>query len=266
MSLRIAIFTSSEPRHKFYVSQIASKHDVVSVVIEKKRDALSSGNTLQGADLMAEHLGDFRKTERRLLGSAPDFPVPALEVPTGFINSELVVEELAFKKPEIVLFFGTSIVNDLILSVPPHRFLNLHLGLSPYYRGTATNFWPLVNGEPELVGATIHWATLKVDGGPIVHQVRPDFSATDTVHEVGCKAIQAGAKGVLHVLDLIEQKGREFPDGKAQDLSSGKVYRRKDFNEASIIKLRENMSSDMLGAYLKSKKERDAKFPILEAK
>ena len=39
----------------------------------------------------------------------------------------------------------------------PAACLNIHLGLSPYYRGAGTNFWPLVNGEPEYCGATIHF-------------------------------------------------------------------------------------------------------------
>ena len=51
---------------------------------------------------------------------------------------------------DVVLVFGTGILREALLSAFPGRLINIHLGLSPYYRGAGTNFWPLVNGEPEL--------------------------------------------------------------------------------------------------------------------
>ena len=35
-----------------------------------------------------------------------------------------------------------------------NKILNLHLGISPYYKGSGTNYFPLVNNEPQYVGAT----------------------------------------------------------------------------------------------------------------
>ena len=32
--------------------------------------------------------------------------------------------------------------------------INVHLGLSPYYKGSATNFWPFVNNELQFLGVT----------------------------------------------------------------------------------------------------------------
>ena len=68
----------------------------------------------------------------------------------------------------------------------------MHLGLSPYYRGSGTNFWPLVDRLPECVGVTIHLAIPSVDAGPILTQVRPDIEPTDRAHEIGSRAIIAG--------------------------------------------------------------------------
>ena len=50
------------------------------------------------------------------------------------------------------------------------KFLNVHLGLSPYYRGSGTNVWPLINTEPDMVGATL-CIDAGIDNGEIIHQI-----------------------------------------------------------------------------------------------
>ena len=100
-------------------------------------------------------------------------------------------------KPNVVVVFGTGILKGDILSRFEGQLLNIHLGLSPYYRGAGTNFWPLVNGEPEFVGATIHYLDAGIDTGPIIAHVRPDIARTDGPHELGNKAIRAAAEGMV---------------------------------------------------------------------
>ena len=57
-----------------------------------------------------------------------------------------------------------------------------------------TNFWPLVNGEPEYCGATIHFLDVGVDTGPIIAHVRPEIAAGDGPHDIGNKTIVAAAE------------------------------------------------------------------------
>ena len=43
------------------------------------------------------------------------------------------------------------------------------MGVSPYYRGNDCNFWALYDGNPHLVGATIHLLSKGLDSGPILY-------------------------------------------------------------------------------------------------
>ena len=36
-----------------------------------------------------------------------------------------------------------------------NKFLNIHLGLSPYFKGVGSNFWAYIQNKPELIGSTI---------------------------------------------------------------------------------------------------------------
>jgi methionyl-tRNA formyltransferase len=138
--------------------------------------------------------------------------------------------------------------------------VNMHLGLSPYYRGTGTNFWPLVNSEPECVGATLHLAVAKVDAGPVLAQVRPDTAADDRAHDLGTKTIIAGARRLPSVI-------RDLAAGRAtlhtQDLSQGRLYRRRDFNAEAVRVLWRNLDAGMVADYVCDKPTRDSGYPIV---
>jgi methionyl-tRNA formyltransferase len=62
--------------------------------------------------------------------------------------------------------------------------------LSPYYRGSGTNFFPFVNNEPEYVGATFMYIDEGIDTGEIIHQIRPTIFLGDTIHHVGNRLIK----------------------------------------------------------------------------
>jgi Formyl transferase len=71
--------------------------------------------------------------------------------------------------------------------------INLHAGMAPQYRGTATNFWCVYDGHPELVGYTIHRLSAGLDNGPILRQGIhfPSILSTDPFLR-GMLAVQRG--------------------------------------------------------------------------
>ena len=102
--------------------------------------------------------------------------------------------------PDYVLLFGSSLIGDDILQAFPNKVINLHLGLSPYYRGSGTLFWPLVDGKPECVGSTIHLAVKKIDAGGILGQVRPEIDPKDGPHDLGNKTILASLAAIKRLV------------------------------------------------------------------
>ena len=122
-------------------------------------------------------------------------------------NSLEVFEFLSTYAPDLVFLFGSAIVRPPLLDHFAGRMINMHLGLSPYYRGSATNFWPLVDGLPECVGVTVHHATAEVDGGAI------PGPGTTGMHRPTTTAIPSGARAV------IAGGGRVVRDGGGEDPS-----------------------------------------------
>ncbi len=117
-------------------------------------------------------------------------------------------------------------------------------------------------GEPECVGATIHVAAASVDAGPILAQVRPRAEASDRAHDLGTRALVAA-------LDVLPAALARYADGSLtpwpQNLSLGRVFRRRDFNAGAVRRMRSNFQSGMMAAYLADFPRRTGRYPIREA-
>ena len=260
--MNIAILTSNQQRHQYFVARIASLFNIGLVVREVKRDVIASAKVTENTStIMESHLKARDDKEQFYFGTAnlPDLPI--LDVGTGEVNSAHVLEQMRSINPDVVLLYGTSIIKEPLLNLFKDRIINMHLGLSPYYRGAGTNFWPLVNNQPECLGVTIHHAVLAVDAGPILHQVRPEIQPEDGPHDVGCKSIQVGVEGMMRVL---QQFKTGQVQGFKQDLTGGLLYKRKDFSAEAVQKMQQNFERDMIPQYLQNKPERDARYPLVQ--
>jgi methionyl-tRNA formyltransferase len=167
---------------------------------------------------------------------------------------------MAGTRPDVVLVFGTGILRDPLLSTFAGRIINIHLGLSPYYRGAGTNFWPLVNREPEYVGATIHYLDAGIDTGPILAHARPHIESGDGAHDLGNKTIVAAAEALLRAAEAhVAGTARAVPQW-----AGGRLYQRKDFNAAAVTTMYRNFETGMIDEYLSARASRDAALRLIE--
>lgn len=259
---RIALLTSNNRRHRWVAARLAEEADLACVITETKPPQ-GMGSSAIAADEIRNYFTARDQAEIRWFGDAPDqYSQIAADVrvlPWQGANAPEVLDLLHDAKVDRVFLFGSCIIHDPTLSFFRGRIVNMHLGLSPYYRGSATNYWPLVDGLPECVGVTIHHATAVVDGGGILGQARPDVQAGDSIHDIGCKTVMAGAL----LLQRFAQLAGQLPLGVSQ-VGQGKLCRRADFDIDSLHRAQAQMASGMLQAYLTNKANRDANYPIVE--
>jgi folate-dependent phosphoribosylglycinamide formyltransferase PurN len=177
-------------------------------------------------------------------------------------NETSEVATMAALEPDVVFVFGTGILREALISTFSGRIINIHLGLSPHYRGAGTNFWPLVNREPEYVGATIHYLDAGIDTGPIIAHARPAIASGDGPHDLGNKAILAAAR-------LLVDAGEAHVHGQVTPVpqrGGGRLYQRKDFNANAVRRLYRNFETGMIDEYLADRAVRDAALDLVELK
>lgn len=91
------------------------------------------------------------------------------------INDTSVIKLIKNYNPYIILNMGSILlIKDLIDSA---RFsINIHTGLSPYYKGSKTNIWPILDRKYNYLGLTIHFLSTGIDNGDIIYTRRIHFA------------------------------------------------------------------------------------------
>ena len=263
--MRAVLLTSTFRRHIHVANAVSAGCELVGVWQEEKtfrpeRYAQDAGDE----QIIARHFAERDESEARYFAGdsvvRPRCGMTHRVVKGAGCNDPAEVALMAAARPDVVLVFGTGILREPLLSVFEGRIINLHLGLSPYYRGAGTNFWPLVNREPEYVGATIHYLDAGIDTGPIIAHARPAIDRGDGPHDLGNKTIGAAALSLLrgaaaHVAGVV----RAVPQA-----DGGRLYQRKDFSADAIRTLYRNFETGMIDEYLAARPARDAALRLIE--
>ena len=258
--MKAIVLTSTMRRHWFVANRLAEMVDVVGVWQEAKSfQPLAYAGTPEEAAVIERHFDARQASEDAFFAGHGSARGPVRQIAAGACNDPDEVEAMCAARPDVVLVFGTGLLRRPLLTRFPGCVLNIHLGLSPYYRGAGTNFWPLVNGEPEYCGATVHFMDEGVDSGPIVEHVRPAIDAGDGPHEIGNKTIVAAVE-VLGRAALALGSGNvpSTPQG-----ADGRVYRRADFSAGAVRRLYQNFERGMIADYLAHRAARDAALSLI---
>lgn len=86
------------------------------------------------------------------------------------INDRVVVEKLQQLRPQAIVVHGTRILSPEILRAVDAPFLNIHMGMTPKYRGVHGGYWALATGDTEHAGVTIHLVDEGIDTGSVLLQ------------------------------------------------------------------------------------------------
>jgi|TARA_Y100000310_G_scaffold214702_1_gene215647 methionyl-tRNA formyltransferase len=253
--MKIVIFTSNAMRHKFVANTLAPHADEVLVISESKSKNSPGATDVDKSPRMIEHFRLRSESEKKFFGGHDTFKAKSVLVEASGVNSPHIYELVKNFNPDVAFVFGSGFIKEPLLSlIPEGRFINLHLGLSPYYRGSGTNFWPFVNNELEYVGATILHLDSGIDTGDIIAHVRPKIEHGDTVHIVGNKTIQSAAEILVTIIQMLK-KGEEIPRLKQWKVSSEHVYKRKDFDDEALDQYYDNLEDGLFDVYASHPKE-----------
>ena len=254
---KIVILTGDEYRHTYFRKKVACHPsiEVLASYCEGVEKSLEN-RTLQNPDaseLERMHVDSRTAAELESFGEAieflPDHSSP-VKIKKGAINDARIVQEITALQADILICYGSSIIKSALLDAYEGRFLNVHLGLSPYYRGSGTNIWALINNEPHMYGATYMHINKGIDTGEIIHQIGADILLGDGPHAIGNRLIRRMTDTycdlIVHFDDLTKE---------VQPDDDGKLYLRKDFTAEACSTLYQNFRNGMVEDYLFGKRD-----------
>ena len=110
----------------------------------------------------------------------PDRPVGIPIVEVASANDEESIALLRRLKPKVVVVNGTRILARRLLESVDSVFLNLHVGITPAYRGVHGGYWALASQDAANAGVTVHLVNTGIDTGAILYQARIRPTEQDT--------------------------------------------------------------------------------------
>lgn len=178
--MKTTIFTSNSLRHLNLINNISKISKECNVVIETKtifpgirKDFFSNSKQ------MKNYFHKVNKAEKKYFfkNLHTKSCIKAKIIKQGDLNY-LNKSDLSFAlKSDIYIIFGSSFITNrwLINFLINKKAINIHMGLSPFYRGSSCNFWALYDKKPEYVGSTIHYLSKGLDSGNIISHCLPDY-------------------------------------------------------------------------------------------
>ncbi len=271
--MKIVCLIRPNPPLIYFANKINSEHQITEVIIEKPK--FLSRNIFSEVKKHGFR-GSFDILKRKILQKKNktvdynawfgnkwetlDKNIPYLE--TDNINSDIVFNRVKEIKPDLILDHGTTIVKDHILH-NSGLALNLHWGLSPYYRGTHCTEWALINWDPYNIGVTIHKLTKDIDGGSVLAQRRAEIKSNDTLHSINMQLTYLGTELILEVIDKLNNS--EHLNFKKQDFSLGYLTYLIQWNHLLDKQIQYIERNNLIDIMLK-KPSRYKKLPIIEMK
>jgi methionyl-tRNA formyltransferase len=98
-------------------------------------------------------------------------PVPEdLVVRVSSVNDQSFITVLAAINPGLIIVNGTRIISSQTLGYIKCPVINVHVGITPLYRGVHGAYWALANKDRQHCGVTVHAIDKGIDTGGILQQ------------------------------------------------------------------------------------------------
>ena len=268
----MVILTSRGPRHSYFCHELARHYSIRAIVVDDRYHFWDRGwdffktngfNPFRIARSLAlkRQLSRYelrdQQTEEAFFSSkkgGQEFPAGIPIRMSRDPNGEETVRWVRQLSPDILVVFGTRLIREPPLLAAARRgALNLHTGLSPFYRGGQCTFWCLYEGDLGHLGVTVHHLSERIDGGDIIYQAKPEIEPGDTVRSIECKLVELGTERMIQAV-------RELSEGKAPrtpQREKGKLFLSKMFTLEKRLELEKKLEQGWLAHLLAARNRKD---------
>lgn len=218
--MRIVLVTRDSVFGRFVAAELATAGAVDRVIIETR------GPSLRFLRRRLLRVGPFNFVFQTALGR--HFRAAGIrQLGTRSLPAHTRVHDVnrcTFAATDLVVGFGTSYVTAATLARIPNGILNLHTGYLPDYRGVKSEFWTLLNEEPERAGWTLHFMTPELDAGDIVLQRCVPPSEGESPGSLRARLLLDAVPAIAGLVQRVRSEGTAALDRRPQDHAAARYY------------------------------------------
>lgn len=173
--MKITVFTSNNSRHLYLIKKLYDISSQLNVVMESKTifNGINKGQYNQNK-IIKDYFSCVEKSQNKFFPKTKmniyKKKINLLPLSIGDLNYLKKDDLKDFLKSDIYVVFGSSYIKGFLINfLIKKKAINIHMGVSPYYRGADCNFWALQDGNPHFVGATVHLISKGLDSGKVLY-------------------------------------------------------------------------------------------------
>lgn len=268
--MKVLAIVGTQLRHQYILKSLIENFEVIGVIeynrtLVQKPQIAYDNFSKEDIELEKKHLKNLQEKEHnyfyRDVKTLDKKSLNLLKVKDVLeLNAQSTLKWVKNLDIDVMFDYGSGILSNEFLNILPEYKINLHGGLSPYFRGSATIFWALYMQQPELVGTTFHLLSQNIDGGDILQHCRPKIQLEDDSADIGCKAILKSADVLIKLLNKLK---KEYMLDKVQQ-TGGKLFLEKDYKPSCVKVVLENFKNGMIKKYLENKQSRDSLYKFID--
>lgn len=255
--MRVTLFTSNKNRHNYLINILSQTSDQLFVVQECS--TIFPGVVPGHYDIspkIKKYFENVNDAQIKLFGNSYinnlNKNIKTLPIQLGDLNKINANLLSDFLKSDLYIVFGSSYIKSWLADfLIEKKAINIHAGVSPYYRGTDCNFWALYDNNPQLVGTTIHLLSKGLDNGPMLYHAMSNIKTNP--YEYSMSTVKAAFhsisdrikdKSIFKIKPLAQDKNKEirytkkseFNDNVLTEYFSKEIYLDSKAFDKSLLK------------------------------
>ena len=243
--MKITLLTSNKNRHNYLINLLSEASEELFVIQECSTifPGIIPGH-YQASPIVKKYFDNVNSAQSKFFGNSYvnnlKKNIKILPILSGDLNKCSMKLLSDFLKSDVYVVFGSSYIKgELVDFLVDQKAINIHMGVSPYYRGTDCNFWAIFDNNPHLVGSTIHLLSKGLDSGPVLYhamsnlKINPYEYTMSTVksafHSI---AERIKDSSISKINPVIQDKSKEIRCSKKIEFNEEKVkeYFNKEIN------------------------------------
>lgn len=170
-------------------------------------DAVSGGRLRAQIAVVIANRADAAGLERARRAGVETLTIPHRDFPSRDAFEQVLVRELRARDVRLVCLAGfMRLLGNTFLDAFANATLNIHPSLLPAFPGVDAQRQAWAYGT-KLAGATVHFVTGELDGGPIVLQRAVDVRDDDTPESLAARILEVEHQIYPEAVGLVLQDG-----------------------------------------------------------
>ena len=251
--MKITLFTSNQYRHNYFIN-LLSKIATELYVVQESRTIFPGKieSHYMASKKMDQYFSEVINAEKRLFGecfiNGKNKNIHILPLSQNDLKKCSLHFLNQFLQSDLFIVCGSSYIKgELADFLVKKKTINIHMGISPFYRGTDCNFWALYDDNADFVGSTIHLLSKGLDSGPILYhalsEIRDDpfiytMSTVKSAFESLAERIEK--KTIFNYQIIDQEKKKELRYSTKKDFTDNKV--KKYFKKKINLKKKLNLN------------------------